>query len=432
MAASSFANRLAVSTTFPRLSAGMQAPIRVGFLAPLSGSLRSWGLPGLYGCQIWVEWLNRKGGLMLAGCRYPVEIKHYDCAYDGQEALIGAQELVEQHDIKLLMMLGGDTLTPLRDYLNHRKLLTATLLPSDLSPDNPYLIAPSELHPIINVTGVEWLAKNRPWLKRVALCSQIDALGLPSLASYRAAFRAANMPVVKEVQYDADCEDVRAVVQPMLDAEPDVLCWCTSHTEMVHAMTEFAYSRGFRGQIISCTLDHYDRLIERTSLEFMEGSIFQFPDFDDPKLRGKTFFFHQPNVFFEEYRRRFPGAWSAVSWEYAAILDIWHGAVEKSNSLESVSVLAAMKQLGHISHAFGPARWWGRELFGIDNALIGDWPVVTIQKGRARIVEFGSLPAWLERHGFLLKREMEALGQLWSQRAFSAGHHPRKTESLAL
>ena len=164
------------------------------------------------------------------------------------------------------------------------------------------------------------------------------------------------------------------VVQPMLDTEPDILCWCTSHAPMVHAMTEYAYKRGFKGQIISCTLDHYGRLIERTSPDFVEGIVFQFPDFDDPLLRGKTFFFHQPKAFFEEYNRRFPGAWSSVSWEYAAILDIWHGAVEKSSSVEAASVLAAMKQLGHVTHAFGPARWWGRTLFGIDNALLGDWP----------------------------------------------------------
>ncbi|MDF2095946.1 ABC transporter substrate-binding protein [Aquibaculum arenosum] len=424
MAPSSFAHQLAVSSTLPRLSVGMNEPIILGFLAPLSGSLESWGQPGLYGCEIWVDWLNRNGGLMIGGRRYPVEIKHHDCGPDAEAAMAGAQELVERHGIKLLMMLGGDALTPLRDYLNRRKILTATLLPSDLSPESPYLIAPSELHPIFNVTGVEWLRKSRPELGRVALCSQMDGLGLPSLASYRAAFRAAGLPIVKEIRYAPDSRDVAGVVQPMLDADPDILCWCTSHTPMVHAMTEYAHAQGFKGQIISCTLDRYDRLIERTSPAFMEGVIFQFPEFDDPKLRGKTFFFHQPGAFFEEYNRRFPGAWSAVSWEYAAILDIWHGAVEKANSLSSASVLAAMKQLGHVTHAFGPARWWGRELFGIDNALVGDWPVVTIQQGRARIAEFRSISTWLSRHGALLKEEMQDLGQLWEQRMLAESRTP--------
>jgi len=99
-----------------------------------------------------------------------------------------------------------------------------------------------------------------------------------------------------------------------------------------------------------------------------------------------------------------------------AILDIWHAAVEKVSSVHPVSVLATMKQMEAVTHAFGPARWWGESFFGINNALIGDWPVVTLQKGRARIAEFGSIPAWLDRHEALLREQMEKVGQLWQQR----------------
>lgn len=413
---SSFAHKLAVSSLLPRMRVGMAKPINIGFLAPLSGPVQSWGLPGLNGCRIWEDWLNRSGGVLIQGRRYPVRIVEYDCGYDGARAMAGAEHLLRRHDVALMMMLGGDTLIPVRDYLTAKKVLTSTLLPSDLSPDTPYIIAPSELHPIYNVTGVDWLARNRPDLRRVALCSQTDALGLPSLATYRAAFKAAGIEIVKEIRYDPGMTDAAALVEPMLERAPDLLCWCTSYAPMVHAMTEYACAKGYKGTILSCTMDHYDRLVARTGAEFMEGTIFQFPDFDDPKLRRKAFFFHQPQLFFAEYNRRFPDSWSAVSWEYAAILDIWHAAVEKAGNVNTLSVLAAMKQVGHVTHAFGAAHWWGEEMFGISNALVGDWPVVSIRQGKARIVEFGSIPAWLARHEALLRSEMSALGQLWDQR----------------
>jgi branched-chain amino acid transport system substrate-binding protein len=47
---------------------------------------------------------------------------------------------------------------------------------------------------------------------------------------------------------------------------------------------------------------------------------------------------------------------------------------------------------------------------------VGDWPVVQVQSGKARIVGFESIPDWLARHSELLHREMMALGQLWTQR----------------
>ncbi len=419
---SSFAHQLAVSSLLPRLSVGMPNAVNIGFLAPLSGQVESWGLPGLHGCRIWEDWLNKTGGLLINGRRYPIKIVEYDCGYDAGQAAKGARHLIEQHDVKLLMMVGGDTIAQIRDYLTDRKVLTSTLLPSDLSPDTPYLIAPSELHPIYNVTGVDWLSQARPELGTVAMCSQSDAHGLPSLATYRAAFKAANVGITKEIQYDPGTTDAAGIVQPMLDSNADILCWCTSYTPMVHAMTEYAHAQGFKGQMISCTLDYYDQLIARTSVEFMEGFVFQFPDFDDEKLQEKTFFFNQPKSFFDEYNRRFPGTWTAVSWEYVAILDIWHAAVEKCNSVNPLSVLAAMKQLGHVTHAFGPAHWWGESMFGIDNALVGDWPVVTLKNGKAKIAAFGSIPRWLKRHGDLLKQEMSDLGQLWEQRLRSIGN----------
>ena len=79
-----------------------------------------------------------------------------------------------------------------------------------------------------------------------------------------------------------------------------------------------------------------------------------------------------------------------------------------------------MKQSGAVMHAFGPATWWGSEIFGIDNALVGDWPVVELRGGKARIVEFGSIPDWQARHGAGLKAQMIELGQMWDQRQVRA------------
>ncbi|MFK7940288.1 MAG: ABC transporter substrate-binding protein [Roseovarius sp.] len=416
MAPPSFAHELAIRGAMPRMSVDMPKTVNIGFLAPLSGQAESWGLPGLHGCRIWENWLNTVGGLLIAGRRYPIRIHAFDCADDLGLAQDGAMQLVQEHDVKLMLMLGGDSFAAVADYLAQARVLTSTLLPSDLSPDTRTVIAPSEVHPIYVVTGVEWLARENPALKTVAMCSQTDAMGLPSLATYRAAFQATGRDVVAEIKYPATGADPAQIVDPMLAANPDILCWCTSYTPMVHALTEYAYHAGFTGKILSCTLDQYDALIAKTSVDFMEGVTFQFPDFDDPALREKAFFFNQPNVFFEEYNSLYPGSWSAVSWEYAAILDIWHAAVDKAGSVETAPVMAAMKQLGHVTHAFGPAEWWGADIFGIDNALVGDWPVVQVRQGKARIVGFESIPDWLAQHSDLLHREMLNLGQLWTQR----------------
>ena len=93
-------------------------------------------------------------------------------------------------------------------------------------------------------------------------------------------------------------------------------------------------------------------------------------------------------------------------------MDLWKGAAEKAGSVEPMKVLTAMKAGGEAPHVFGDAKWWGKELWGIDNALVGNWPVVTIQNGRARIVEYKSIPEWWAKNKGLLIKHMKAMGQL--------------------
>lgn len=421
MRTTSLAQHLAVTGSLPRLAARNRAPLRIGFLTPLSGDEECWGRPGLDGCRIWADWLNERGGMMIAGKRHRIEIVAHDSAADPESVLAAAQAMVERDRVRLILTLGGNSFAPALPWLMSRRVLVATLLPSDLSPDTPTMIAPAEVHPLFNVTGVEWLARNRPAARRVALCSQNDSLGLPSLAVYRAAFEATGHRTVHEIRYPAQGADPGAIVAAMLDRKPDILCWCSSAPPMIHALTEAAFRQGFDGHILACTADDYPRMIARTSIGFMERYTFQFPDFDDPKLADTAFFFNRPKVFFDSYTARFPGAWSAVSWEYASILDMWHDAVESADTTEPATVLAAMRRGQQMTHTFGPARWWGTGIFGIDNALVGDWPVVTIRPdavggGKAAIAEFGSVMRWLERHEGLLRHHMTALGQMWHQR----------------
>ncbi len=396
---------------------GSAKVLKIGFLAPLTGPLKSWALPGLNGSIIWVDRINQSGGLKVGNRRYMIELLEYDSQYDPDIALKGAKSLIIDDGIKLLLMIGGDDISPeLCNLVRQHRMLVATLLPSDLSPDAPTLVAPSEVHPIYNVTGVDWLRRHKPHLRTAAMCAQRDLLGLPSIATYRAAFEAAGIALVAEHLFEPNESNFGAIVDKLMATSPDILCWDTAYEPFVHELTAAAYQRGFKGQLLSCTCDNYRELIARTSPEFMEGFVFQFPDFDDPRLNDPRVNFKNPNAFYEEFCERFPGTWSAVSWEYASTLELWKAAAQRARTFEPFSVLSMMKVGGTGGHAFGEAVWWGKDLFGIDNALVGDWPVVMIQNGRARIQEFGSITDWWSAHSNVLVKHMRALGLMWDQR----------------
>ena len=169
----------ALKLAMPRTLVNTGRVLKVGFLGPLSGKLKSWAEPGYHGTLIWKDWVNARGGLRVGNRLYQLEIVAFDTEFTSEKALIGARKLLIDEGVELLMMLGGNDFSrPLRDIINQRKALVTTLLPSDLSPDARTVIAPAEVHPIYNVTGVELIVRDDPRLKTVAMCTQNDEQGL--------------------------------------------------------------------------------------------------------------------------------------------------------------------------------------------------------------------------------------------------------------
>jgi branched-chain amino acid transport system substrate-binding protein len=391
--------------------------VKIGMLAPFTGSVAGWGLPGLYGLELHAKQINAAGGVKIGGEHYNIEILSYDSEYKPNKALEGYKKMTGE-GAKLIMMLGGDPWPAVERFANHYKMLSTTLLPSDLSPNTPYLLATSEVHPIYNVTGVEWMHKNYPDIENVTMGGQNDSLGLPSLATYEAAFKVAGIDLTKENVFSADATDFAPIVSSLISHKPDCVSLDTAYPDFVNLMCQQLKFQSYKGQKISCTCDNYEKIIDKTSLDFMKGLIFQFPDFDDPKMEESFINFKHPHEFAKEYDKQHPGTWTAVSWEYASNLDLWKFGSEKAGSMEPMDVLKSLKSTKHPPHIWGKAEWFGKELWGIDNALVGQWPVVQINdKGKARIQEFGSVIDWWHKHKDVLIDRMKARHLLYSQRS---------------
>ncbi|MBK6468604.1 MAG: ABC transporter substrate-binding protein [Rhodobacter sp.] len=416
--AAALAGTAAATSLVPRAARAADKTVKIGFLAPLTGEVAAWGKPGLDGCLIWAEWVNAAGGVNIAGEAHMVEFRSPMTTNTMRARRAGATKLIKEDGVKMIMMLGGDPWPGVQQLAEREGMLCTTLLPSDLSPETATLLAPCEVHPIYNVTGIQWLAENKPELKTAVMCAQEDALGLPSVATYLAAFEAAGIEMLDDTLFfDPATTDFAPIVTRLMSSNPQIICLDTCYSDYVHPICEQLFQQGYKGQIISCTADFYDQIVAKTSKEFMEGFLFQFPDFDDPGLNADFINFQKPNEFYAEYSKRHPNQWGAVSWEYASVMDLWKAAAEKAGSVEPGDVLAAMKEGGKGLHAFGEADWWGKELFGIDNALVGNWPVVVIEDGKAVIKDFKSIPEWYDKHGDLLIKHMDALGPMYYQRA---------------
>ena len=136
------------------------------------------GLPGLYGCEIWAEKVNAAGGVKIGddttrSSSSPTTTNTHPRRAGPEPRSSFSRRRQVHHDAGRRYLAGG---AADRQQVG---MLVSTLLPSDLSPDTTTLIAPCEVHPIYNVTGVWWLADQMPDLKFHRICAQDDALGRP-------------------------------------------------------------------------------------------------------------------------------------------------------------------------------------------------------------------------------------------------------------
>jgi len=383
--------------------------VKVGMNIPMTGDYAPWGLPGLYGCQIVADDINAAGGVDIGGYKHKIEIVSYDHAYDIEKAVQGYKKMVSEDEVKMVMMLGGATVGAVMPWGERKKVFTTTLLSSDVTPDTEHLVATCESHPLYVVTGVEWLAKNHPDAKTAVIVTNNDVeYGLQAAATYQAAFEVAGIDVIDMNLHGFDVTDFAPIVSSVLAKKPDIFCMATSF--YTTALMEQLYHQGFKGKVISTTLDYHEEIIAKTSEEFVNGTIHQFPSFDDPKLTEKGINFPNPGGFDAEFRKRHPNDWSAVSWEYPAIMLNWLDGAQIAGSTDPSKVLKALTSNPNPKFVFGGGKWWGKELWGRDNIVVGRWPVVVIEGGKTRIKEFASVTDWLDKHSDVLIKYMKSHG----------------------
>lgn len=403
------ATALGAASLLPRSGRAAEKVVKVGWIGAMTGPVASWGLPGAYGAELWADMVNAKGGIKAGTDSYRVEVVAYDNEFDPAKSVAGAKKLVREAGVKFIQGMWSTPVIATQPFLTREKIPNTTLVPIDLSPDYPYLFDLSEPWPFDVGTVFSWFLEQHPEIKRVAICNENEEGILQSLAAARAAFEVANVEIVHDNIYPPDATDVAPIVSAMLGAKPDLMCWGGSYPDHVTLLCTEAYKQGWRGPMMASTAADYNAIIRQTNKEFMEGYTLCFPEMDDPAMQNPEFNFPDPAEFKRLYMERWPDSWNETAWYNPAALPVWKSGVEAARSTEPEAVIEALRSMDKVPWIFGPAEWWGKELYGIDNALIGPVPVVQIRDGKPRIAAMADIKAWIDTHIEATNRHLEDL-----------------------
>jgi branched-chain amino acid transport system substrate-binding protein len=394
-------------------------PIHIGFLGALSGPDAGWGLPGLTGNQIFIDRVNAKGGLLVGDTRHPLKMFAFDDEATGSKALQGAKQLVLQNDVKFISAIGGNPADATHPFLSKKKVIYASLISTDIKPDRPYLIAGGDVTPRIDMLRPFYHRFVNPTLKRWAVISQDDTIGLTSQAWEVGSALSDGWDVVYDEHYAIETTDFAPVVSAMLATNPEVVSLNLSYPTFVVQIIEQLYLQGYKGLISANYLDT-ESILQKVPPEYLEGATDSFPLFDDPWWGEPSWQFE----FNKEWHERYgPGGpedvhreITGIDWDHVITLKVWAEGVEAAKTVDPDRVLETLRGQDSIPTILGPGKMRGKEMWGIDNMISPPIPINEVRNGTKRVQAVIRFEDWFDHRKEQIIKVVDAKGQMYYQR----------------
>jgi len=431
-----------VNSNEPGVEYPIGETINIGFLCALSGPDSGWGLPGITGNTIFIDCVNKTGGLLVGGIRYPLKMYEFDDEAIASKALQGARQLVLENDVRFISAIGGNPADAVHPFLTEHGVVYASLISTDIMPDRPFCIAGGDVTPRIDMLR-PLVVKNflprpeelgRPL--RWAVTSQDDTLGRTCQAWEVGCAVAEGWEIVYDKHFALETTDFAPVATAMMATNPDAislnLCYPTFQT----LLWEQFYLQGWEGPISLNYID-WEANLQKIPPEYAAKclGIDSFPVMED-EWWGEPSWNHS---FTRIWNARYgPGGpedvhrhMTGIDFDHVVALIPWARGCQLAGQKapgawpDNDAVLVALRAEQWFPTILGPGFMYGEEMWGIDNMIS---PPVPINKfdinavsaagayGEKRIFYSMRFEPWFETIKDIVIRVVEEHGMMYYQR----------------
>jgi branched-chain amino acid transport system substrate-binding protein len=409
--------------------------INVGFLCALSGPSAGWGLPGVTGNTIWIDAVNKTGGLLVGGKRYPLKMHAFDDEGNASKALQGARQLVLERDVKFISAIGGDPANASAPFLTEHKVVYASLVPTDMHPTRPYFVAGGDITPQCNMFNALIAKMVLPTEKELgrpltyALTTQEDIMSRQVGAWEIGAAIAMGFEIVYEKFFSVDTTDFAPVVTAIMATKPDCISLCEAWPEYQTLLWEQLYLQGYKGVVVQNYAD-WETNLTKIPPEYAaaQKGIDSFPLMDDPWWGEASW----PASFTRVWNARYgPGApenvkrrMTGIDWDHVVWLIPWcigaqiAGQKTPGKWPSNDAILEALREQPSFPTILGPGHMSGEEMFGIQNMIEQPVPMdmFDLKAGDKRIIAHLNFEPWFEAIKKVVIKAVKDRGQYYTQR----------------
>ena len=331
--------------------------LKLGASVCLTGRLAKIGNYVKDGYTLWMEEVNKRGGIKVGNDRYKVEIVFYDDKTDPQTGAKLTEKLITQDKVKFLLGPYGSGITLGTSAIGEKyKVLTIacqanankiynrgfkyiiSVLPPATYYLRPIIDMSQEITPKVKTAAVIWADDLFP-----QYCGQ----GARDYAKER------GIEIVYEGKYPKDVKDLSAILLAAKAKKPDMLLGGTYFHDavmMVKQMKELDFNVKLLGVSVGPQLPAYVENLGK------DGDLVMGSEWWTPSAKWKGAFWGTPAEFAKKMEKRFGYSPSYHPTSAAVGGTILAAAIKKAGTLDTDKVTETLRTM-KITTVWGPMAW---------------------------------------------------------------------------
>jgi branched-chain amino acid transport system substrate-binding protein len=367
----------------------MPEPVKIGSAMSTSGSFAALKLPHLRGAEMAVADVNREGGIYYGGDFHPVRLINYDSASDLLTCVENVRRLV--HEDRVDFMINLDVTSD--QALASQPITEAAAVPLLHIGLARKLIGPHAYYTFRDVLSVRertpilcaYLRDKMPLCRTISVIDTDTELGREHLAAVRETAPRYGFQVTSALLYDPAEADYDALIARALKDHPDVFDHGAGANNALDRIILALSGQGYRGLVVSSndypTAPEVSQRLGIGGEALMEGYL-QFGIDDRAAEYPATL---------RRLRQRAletGGIYtSGTATLYEKVRWIKQG-VEGCGTTDADTFVRWLEQ-NPLETDYGPARFGGASVYGINRQLEGYFGLVQFVGGARRQVHFG-------------------------------------------
>ncbi|MBW1700737.1 MAG: ABC transporter substrate-binding protein [Deltaproteobacteria bacterium] len=361
--------------------------LKIGAVFALTGPAAPGIKDNMQGVQVAADLINEKGGIIIEGHQYLLEIVPEDNKSVPDGTIAAANKLVYKDGVKFIVgpvvPLLSIAMTPITEKAKVlRCKVNGTGTQAEMNPDLHYTFSTFIEVQYIK-SGYDYFVESYPGIKKIAITGPDEPGGQIFLKLSKKEAERRGLEVVYAEPYPFGTQDFYPILTKALAQKPDAIELGVGVAPWYTGLIKQARELQFNGPMFapSTTGDIYF-IQKMVGKDFAHDIFFLDPDLKSPEM---------PSVI-KEIGKRVRDKYGVeltsshcLGWE---VLRCLVQAIEAAQSLDPTVVAQTWENMKNIQTLYGKGKMGGLKDFGINHVVMKPRPLARLKKGEVEFVKF--------------------------------------------